>query len=698
MTKASEPDTPYDVVVIGAGSGGLTAATGFAKVGKRVLLVEREHMGGECTNTGCVPSKALLHHAKTYHTASQIAGTSTQSETYRQTAFSYVRNTVAEILAEEQPEHFEEQGITVIWGEAHFVEPCVISVDDTRYRFKTAVIAAGSSPRLLDVPGLSSEHILTNQNIFDLDHTPARTLVIGSGPIGMEMGQALALLGSQVTIVSIDDTFARLEDPAIQPILEETFRTHGVAIELNAHIKSVEDQLAHFERKTGEDVTDTFTVPFDKVLIAIGRVPNLPKGLEEAGISYHNRGIEVDSQYRTSNRHVYAVGDIANRLQFTHMADDAARQIVTRVLSRGLFRVNNRKAVPKVTYTMPEVAQVGMSWEQAVATYGEDRLRRIEVPLAHNDRAQTDSATNGVLVVVARRINGIVLGAHMIGPGAGELITVFTLAIDRKISLWRLQSLIYAYPTYSLIIKKAADTFVGEQLQHLRTDLAAILRRNSPKLIAAFFWITLFLAFHQYRVGNDLTYAALLGELFTFFTNSIYGPLIDIVAYTIRPLIFFPATLLTALSGALFGFWWGVIYTIIGENASANLAYWIGRFFGKDARLEDSVLGNWVTALRQRPFGTVLFMRLFYVPFDLTNYGSGILKLPWLSYTMATLIGIMPGLVTFVALGASIDLDAFAETGLSVDIFDPRFLALSVGIFIVSLWLSRVLQRWHSTR
>ena len=188
----------------------------------------------------------------------------------------------------------------------------------------------------------------------------------------------------------------------------------------------------------------------------------------------------------------------------------------------------------------------------------------------------------------------------------------------------------------------------------------------------------------------------MLLNLIDFFTSTLWGPVIYMILYAVRPLVLFPATLLTALSGALFGFWLGVLYTVIGENASANLAYWIGRFFGKDLQLEDSIVGNFVEGLRKRSFETVLLMRLFYVPFDLTNYGAGIVKANWRAYFFATLIGIMPGLTTFVALGAAIDLEEFRDMGLSFDAFDPKFLALSLAIFVVSLGLSKFLKRWQA--
>lgn len=686
----------YDIVVIGAGSGGLTTAVGFSKVGKKVLLVEREHMGGECTNSGCIPSKALLHHAKSYYTAKQIAGESTKGEAFRTGAFAYVREKINQVLEEETPQVFGKLGIDVVMGEAVFHTKCSVKVHDEIYEYKKAIIATGSSPKMLAVEGLQETDILTNQNIFNLTDVPEKLLVIGSGPIGMEMAQAFAMLGSKVTIASIDNRFARLEDEAISPIIQNKFEDLGIKIYLNAFIKNVESGEAIFELKENNAVVDETKIPFDKVLIAIGRTPNLPKGLAAAGIKSENYGIVVDKQHRTSNKYVYAVGDVAQKMKFTHTADDVGRQIVMYVASKGLIRFNTKKAVPKVTYTQPEMAQVGLSHTDALKKYSGEEIIRIEVPYTANDRAGTDNNANGIMIVIARRLNGTVLGAHIIGESAGEMIAVFTLAIDRKISLWQLRRTIYAYPTYSLLIKKAGDYFFAQQIASLKTDLLYQVKKHAPKMIALLFWGTILYTFQQYRIDNSLSYQDILLQGLHFFTSTMYGPVVYMGLYALRPLILFPATLLTALSGALFGFWWGVLYTILGENASANFAYWIGRFFGKDLRLEDTLIGNWVEALRKNGFETVLLMRLFYVPFDLTNYGSGILRVKWSKYALATLIGIMPGLTTFVALGAAIDIEKFQMDGLSFDAFNPKFLALSITIFVVSLFLSKLLKRWKA--
>jgi len=685
-----------DIFVIGAGSAGLTAAVGFSQAGKTVVLVEKAEMGGECTNSGCIPSKALLHIAKNYTSAKEISGITNKNEEFKNSALKYVQEKITSVRSEESPEIITDYGVKVIKGEAKFVSPCVAEVNGEQYCFKKAIIATGSSPRTLELPGADAADILTNENLFSLSALPEKLLIIGSGPIGMEMGQAFAMLGSQVTISTIDSKLASKEDPAISPLVTKEFQKAGITTLFTAHLQKVENKEAVFAIKKEDVVVDTVKVPFDKVLVAIGRVPNLPEGLEAAKIISNKHGIEIDSQYRTSNRCVYAVGDISLRDKFTHTANDSARQVVAHVLSKGWLRSNRQKSIPKVTYTAPELAQVGMSYADALKKYNEKEIIRIEVPYSEVDRAKTDEAEQGIAIVTARRITGVVLGANIAGERAGELITVFTLAIDEKISLWKLRRLIYAYPTYSLLVKKVADNFLTEQLKNLKADVLYLTKKHLPKMVALVFWLGLIYSFQHYKISNSLSYKDMLISLYEFFTMSMWGPVIYIALYAVRPLILFPATLLTALSGTLFGFWWGITYTIIGENASANFAYTIGRFFGKDLRLEDSFIGKWVTWLKKRPFESVLFMRLFYFPFDLTNYGSGVLKVSWPSYSLATFIGILPGLTTFVALGAAISVDEFRTNGLSFDAFNPKFIALSIFIFISSLLLSRWLRRFKA--
>jgi len=468
----------YDVVVVGAGSGGLTSAVGFKNIGKSVLLIEKEHMGGECTNTGCIPSKSLLHHAKAFHKAKKLSGNTKELETYRTNVLSRVQSKIDNILEHETPEVFEKMGIDLVMGEAVFTGAKELTVNEEVYTFDNSVIATGSSPRELVVSGLNQVDILTNQNVFTQESIPEKLLVIGSGPIGMELGQAFAMLGSKVTIATIDHRFARLEDEDISPIIEKEFTDLGVYIIKRAFIKEVQNKVAHFEIKDDTDsVTGSEEVSFDKVLVAIGRVPNIPQGLDNAGITYNKYGIETNKHHRTTNKNVYAVGDISLKLKFTHTADDAARHVVKKVLIP-LTQATRDKQVPKVTFTEPEIAAVGMSWNQAVEAYGENKVVKLSVPYAKNDRAITDEATEtGLAIVVAKKLSGKVLGANIIGQSSGEILSFFTLAMEHNISLWKINKIIFPYPTISLIIKKLSDEFLSYQLKNIKSDITNYFKK-----------------------------------------------------------------------------------------------------------------------------------------------------------------------------------------------------------------------------
>lgn len=682
----------FDVVVIGAGSAGLTSAVGLSKVGKKVLLIEEEHMGGECTNSGCIPSKALLHHAKEYYHATKVAGHTASSEEFRQKAFTYVRNKINQVLTEETPEHFEKMGIKVIIGKARFSGRCSVIVADKTYHFKKAIIATGSSPRNITISGLNESSTLTNQNIFQLSAIPEKTLIVGAGPIGLELGQALAMLGSKVTIATIDSEFAHLEDASIRPILIKSFDDLGIEIKLNAHINRTEGNVAFVDINKVEKIIAEEHVEFDKVLVAIGRVPNIPEGLNEAGVETTQYGIKANKNWQTKNKNIYAIGDVVASLKFTHVADDTARQVVTHIATRGFIPVKE-KVVPKVTYTEPEMAQVGLSYAEALEEYGPDKIIRLEIPFSNNDRAKTDGEEAGLLIIIARRLTGRIISAHIIGARAGELIGTITLAMENDISLYKIRSTIFAYPTYSLILKKAGDRFLAEQLTLLKGDALLLAKLLLPRLVILAIWATLLSWLYFYTNENNLSLNDLSISLFNFISTTAWGPLIYILAYTFRSLTFFPSVALSVLSGVFFGLWGGIIYTIIGANLSAALAYFVGRFFSKKNPNTKTTLSRWTDSLRHNPFMAILTMRLTFMPFDLVNYGAGLFRVAFTPYITATIVGTLLGIATFVAIGASLSVEEFVKNGITNDSIEPKFIILSVIIFITSLILSRVLKK-----
>ncbi len=682
----------YDVVVVGAGSGGLTSAVGLAKIGKKVLLIEQDHIGGECTNSGCIPSKALLHHAKQYYLATKVSGKTTDSETFRQEAFTYVRSKIAEVLAGETAEHFRELGVAVKMGEATFTSPNSLTCGNDSYYFKKAIIATGSKPRPLSIPGLTADNTLTNQNFFLQKEIPRELVIIGGGPIGMEMGQAMAMLGSRVTIVNNGPAFAGKEDSALQPIIQKAFTDLGITIFNNAEVSRCDYTGLTIEMKQkNEKFTDIGVIPFSKILVAVGRTPNLPGGLKKAKIDATAFGITVDKNWLTSNKNIYALGDVSATLKFTHVADDIARQVVARITSYSLLSIKE-KPVPKVTYTEPEIGQVGLLFEEAKEIYGEENILRIEVPFSENDRARTDDDTTGLLVIIAKRLTGKIIGAHLVGPRAGEILGSITLAMENNISLYRLRSTIFAYPTYSLVLKKAGDKFLSAQVTNLRPDLIHFFRKTGPKIFVALIWIWALTELYMYQKNFGLTAGELSLKVFEAITASAFAPLLYIMAYTIRPITFIPGTAMTILSGVFFGLW-GILYTIIGANLSATLAYLVGHFFSNDGKNTKKLLSRWTNYLHEHPFLAVLMMRLTFFPFDLVAYGAGILRVSFVPFLLATALGTLLGITTFVAIGASISVEEFAKNGITVDAINFNYILISVFIFVVSHVVAEVVRR-----
>jgi pyruvate/2-oxoglutarate dehydrogenase complex dihydrolipoamide dehydrogenase (E3) component len=474
----------FDVIVIGAGSGGLTAAIGFAKVGKKVLLVERDQMGGECTNSGCIPSKSLIHHAKRYAEAKAKAGETDQLRAYKSNILGLVRKKIEEVRVEESPEVLKkEHGIKVFFGEGQLKDRYTVLIKSSKetltHTAKTIVISTGSSARRVRIPGLDESKILTNENLFKLSEIPKRLLVIGGGPIGCEMAQALHHLGTKITIVTNTATIVPREEPAVAALAQEQFIAQGIGIISNAHVKSCEGGYAMIEQMKGKAAI-LHKVSADLVLMGLGRTANLEHlNLDAVGIAYDEQGIKVDRHYRSSCKNVFAIGDVASALKFTHTAEDQGRHIFKKVIFPWL-RDEQWKPVPRVTYLDDEIASVGITSEQAEQDYGKRAVITITVPYGSSDRAKTDEVSSGVAMVVAKRLTGRILGASLMGKNAGELISVFTLAIQQRISLYKLNTMIVPYPVLGQLYKKLSDTYIGETLKHLKPDLKYMLRRSAP--------------------------------------------------------------------------------------------------------------------------------------------------------------------------------------------------------------------------
>ena len=454
-----------DICVIGAGSAGLSVAAGAAQMGARTVLIEADRMGGDCLNTGCVPSKALLaaaHAAHTVRTAGRF-GVQVPSATVDFAAVhAHVHDVIAQIAPHDSEERFTALGCTVIRAHGSFIDEKTVLAGEKRIRARRFVVATGSRAAKPPIPGLEAVPFLTNETLFGLRELPAHLIVIGAGPIGCEMAQAFRRLGSQVTILD-RATMLPKDDAEAVAVLAEQLRIAGIAIHENVDIARVErtsDGIAVILKDEGR-------IGGTHLLVATGRRPNIEDlDLDAAGVEYSQAGITVDARLRTSNRRVFAAGDVAGGPQFTHWAGYHAGIILRNALFRLPAKVDD-KALPWVTYTDPELAQVGLTKAAARQRDG-DSIRVVRADFADNDRARAERRTTGFAKGIVDR-KGRILGATIVGPCAGDLIQHWGLAISGRLSIGTMAGMIAPYPTLGEISKRAAGAYYTPMLFSQRT-------------------------------------------------------------------------------------------------------------------------------------------------------------------------------------------------------------------------------------
>lgn len=453
-----------DLCVIGAGSAGLSAASIAAQLGARVVLIERGQMGGECLNTGCIPSKAMLAAAKAAHAMRSSAPFGIEAAEPR-VDFAAVHRHVHEVIATIAPhdsvERFEGLGARVIRAEAHFVKPRVLTAGDTQVRARRVIIATGSSASVPPIEGLEGVQYFTNESIFANQTFPEHLLILGGGPIGLELAQAHRRLGAKVTVVEAAKAMAHDDCELVERLLKG-LAGEGVAIREQAKVEKVRRNGSNIVLSLDEDGQKS-QLEGSHLLVAVGRSARVASlDLEHAGVAHTKEGIIVDRKMRTSARGVFAIGDVvAQAPRFTHIAGYHAGIAVQNALLVP-FAKTDYKSLPWVTYTDPELAHVGASEHDARQAHGDD-IQVVRAEMKSNDRAQTELATGGVVKVVARK-NGKVLGVSILDTHAGELAHVWVLAIQSGMTLKAIAQMIAPYPTLGEANKAAAGEFYKPKL------------------------------------------------------------------------------------------------------------------------------------------------------------------------------------------------------------------------------------------
>ncbi|MCH9807003.1 MAG: FAD-dependent oxidoreductase [Alphaproteobacteria bacterium] len=447
-----------DICVIGAGSGGLSVAAAAASFGVSVVLIEKHKMGGDCLNYGCVPSKALIAAGKRAQLMRAPNGFGIAPSEPRidyKAVHDHVHSVIAAIEPNDSVERFTGLGVNVIEAAARFVDKNTVEAGERRIKARRFVISTGSSPLVPPIPGLDSVPYFTNESIFDNQTKIDHLLIVGGGPIGMELAQAHRRLGSRVTVLEGMKALGK-DDPEMTKVVLEHLRGEGIDIRENALVTRVEGSQgsvsAHIKVGDIEDVVEG-----THIIIAAGRKPNVDDlGLEAAGIKYDKRGIKVDKGLITSNKNVFAIGDVIGGLQFTHVANYHAGLVIRKALFRLPFIKVNEGVVPWVTYTDPELAHVGLTEDQAVEKHG--KISVLRWPYHENDRAQAERQTSGHVKVITDK-KGRILGATIVGEHAGEIISMWSLAISQKMKIKAMTGWISPYPTLSEINKRAAYKF-----------------------------------------------------------------------------------------------------------------------------------------------------------------------------------------------------------------------------------------------
>jgi len=477
--KNPQPASRYNLVVLGAGPAGLVTAVGAAGLGAKVALVEKNLLGGDCLNVGCVPSKALLRSARFYADVQRAARLSGAAPVAMDADFAAamqrMRGLRAQLSRHDSAERLQSLGIDVFLGAAAFADRRTVEVAGVRLEFKKAVVATGARAAHPRVEGLAQAGYFTNETIFNLSERPRRLLVIGGGPLGCELAQAFARLGCKVIIVNREAYFLPGEERDAAEILADALRRDGIELRLNTEVKAVRqrdgEKIVHL---TNDD--EEATVAVDEILAGIGRVPNVEGlNLEAAGVEYDEaRGVRVNDYLRTSNPRIYAAGDVALERKFTHAADAAARIVIQNALFWGRKKLSSL-TIPWCTYTDPEIAHVGLYVKDCCEQ--DFPFKTFTVPMSEVDRAVLDGEPEGFVKIHVHERTHAILGATIVARHAGEMINEISLAMVAGISLRTVSQVIHSYPTQAEAIRKAGDA-------SNRTRLSPFLRKLSGRWLA----------------------------------------------------------------------------------------------------------------------------------------------------------------------------------------------------------------------
>lgn len=452
----------FDLAIIGGGVAGLVAAGGAARLGARVALIERVSLGGDCLRSGCVPTKRLVRAAKTFSIMKMSAQFGLDVRGVKADfarVMDSVRKTQEKIGEHDSPERFQKMGVHLFFGAGRFTSPHAFALENATVEARKFIISTGSSPAIVPIKGLREAGPLTNETALGLERLPLSIAILGGGPIGIEFAQVFARLGSEVTVLERGDRILPKEDKELSELLKDLLESEGVKVELNVEIRNLE----RMGTKPTVAAAGNKLYQADEVMAATGRKPNVEGlGLDVAGVEFDSRkGLVVDSHLRTTAPHIFGAGDVASPFAFTHVAEYLSGIALGNALFPLVKRTVDLRVVPWTTFTDPELARVGVTEDEAREKHGKE-VRVYRFPFEGVDRAVIDGDAKGLIKLVCRKKE--IVGAHILGPGAGELIHEYVLAMRMGIPITEVSKTIHVYPTLSMGVKRAADQYYIEKL------------------------------------------------------------------------------------------------------------------------------------------------------------------------------------------------------------------------------------------
>lgn len=676
----------YDVIVIWAGSGGLTASIWLAWVWKKVALIEKGDIWWDCTNFWCVPSKALIDIAK-----------KSLWKIDMKTALEEVRNRRQEIKDEETPEKIEKYWMKVIKWLASFKNKNIVFINWEEITAKNIVISTWSHPSIFNIEWLKDKDILTNETVFEQKENIKDLVVVWWGYIWCELAESFANLWVKVTIIQRNTRLIPREEEEASRVLQNVFEDKWINIICNSVIKEVKwDKIIILDKEWKEKTE----IKFDKVLLALWREANIDKlDLDKVWIKY-NRWIKVNKYNQTNEKNIFAIWDCVDwNPQFTHLANNQARWVIRNILLPFFKSSVKNSILPSVLYTNIEVARVWKTREELLKVFSKEEIKTEILYFTQNDRSKLTEDQVGFVKINFKALTWKILWATIVWKSAWEMLPILWSAMENRISWYKLSKQIFAYPTKAELIKKVADKFVVGTLSNIKKEILFFLKNNIFQIITAIIWLSLIFSFFLYKSNTWFTISEISINIYNYIkSNPSVWPLIYIVFYTFRPIIFFPGTFMTFMSWALFGFWWGFLYTSIWANLSAILAYFLWWIFWKKLIKDES--SSWIlielkSKANESPFISILMTRLLFFPFDAVNYISGLLKINFKWFFLATVLWIIPWSAVFILAWAAFYNTDKELTSLTDALkwIDTTMLLYASILFIFTIILAKVLKK-----